>query len=173
MPVTVHPHLAFLALGSNLGEPLAQLRSAFASLNRVAGISVEQRSSIYQSPAWGASSEQPDYFNAVLCVRTSLDPHALWRATSHIETTQGRVRDNHRNAARTLDIDLLLYDDLILATDDLLIPHPRMHERAFVLLPLLEIAPDVTIPGYGRASIALPGVTSHKIHRIESVQSWI
>lgn len=142
-------HRAYVALGSNLQRPEAQVRAAFDALSALADTRVVRRSSLYRSAPVGYA-DQPDFINAVAEIATRLAPHDLLNALLAVEREAGRQRE-FRNAPRTLDLDLLLYDDLALHEPGLTLPHPRMHERAFVLLPLIEIAPDVTIPGKGSA----------------------
>lgn len=142
--------IATVGLGANLNDPAAQIEYAFAELDRLPGTRLVARSSLYASAPVGYL-DQPDFVNAVAQVETSLAPRALLAALLDIEHRHGRER-SFRNAPRTLDLDLLLYGDARFHEDGLTLPHPRMHERAFVLLPLLEIAPDALIPGIGRAA---------------------
>ena len=164
--------IAYLALGSNLGDPVEQLTKARVAINTIPGVEIINASSLYQSPAWGSDEPQPDYINAVIAIQTTLSAHDLWLATSNIEATHGRVRNGARNAARTLDIDLLLYGDSAIHTPDLTLPHPRMHERDFVLIPLIEIAPDVVIKGHGSASDCLQRIAPTQIRRLSHNSSW-
>ena len=142
-------NLAFIALGSNLENPASQILSAFGELDALPRTRMISRSSLYAS---SPISEiiQPDYVNAVAKIETGLDPFSLLDSLLAIELFHGRVREK-RNAPRTLDLDILMYNDLVLNDAHLTIPHPRMHERLFVLRPLLEIEPDCAIPGIGRA----------------------
>ena len=161
--------IAYLALGSNLGDPVRQLVSARAAISALAEVSVTHASSLYQSQASGSDEPQPDYVNAVVAVRTTLSSHELWRATSRIEAAHGRVRSGAQNAARTLDIDLLIFGNATIGTPDLTVPHPRMHHRDFVLRPLAEIAPDVSIPGHGRASDCLQRLAAPKLAQAQKL----
>jgi len=138
---------AYVGLGSNLQDPAAQLKSAFAELAALASTRVVVRSSLYRSAPVGYA-DQPDFINAVAAIETALAPCVLLDALLDIERRHGRVRE-FQNSPRTLDLDLLLYGELQLHEPGLTIPHPRMHERAFVLLPLAEIAPQLVIPGMG------------------------
>lgn len=140
--------VAYVALGSNLQSPITQVQRGFHALGSLADTRLLRRSSLYQSAPWGLSG-QPDFINAVAELETSLDAHALLTALQSIEHNHGRNRSGPRWGPRTLDLDLLLFDDLVLDTNDLQLPHPRMHERAFVLLPLAELAPELHIPGHG------------------------
>lgn len=136
---------AYLSLGSNLGDRLNYLRRAISDLNTLDGVHVVRLSSVYETEPVGVEG-QPAYLNLVAVVSTRLDPHALLAACHDIERAHGRVR-TVRWGARTLDIDLLLYDGVEMDTPKLTLPHPRMHERAFVLVPLLEVAPDIAVSG--------------------------
>jgi 2-amino-4-hydroxy-6-hydroxymethyldihydropteridine diphosphokinase len=121
-------------------------------------------SSLYRTAPVGIHN-QPDFINAVAALETSLDPLALLAALFDIEAQFGRRRDFH-HAPRTLDLDLLLYDDRVIDSPQLRVPHPRMHLRAFVMAPLVEIAPDCVIPGRGRAAAWLPAVSTQRIERL-------
>ncbi len=142
--------IAHIGLGSNLADPEAQVLAAFDEIAATPGVAIERRSSLYRTAPVGYDN-QPDFINAVARVRTILGPQDLLDRLLAIERTHGRVRE-FLNAPRTLDLDVLLYDDRQIRTDSLHVPHPRAHLRAFVLLPLLEVSPDVVIPGIGAAS---------------------
>lgn len=157
--------IAYLGLGANIGDAQQTLRDAIVCLAQRAHIKVLKKSSIYQSQPVEASG--PDFFNAVVCIDTTLSAQALHVICMTIETIFGRER-SYRNAPRTLDIDLLLYGDCQLATVALQIPHPRMSQRAFVLLPLVEIAPRIMIPGLGRVEEFLPQVAEQRIEKLLS-----
>ena len=156
---------AFVALGANIGEPVQHLRAAVRDLDALAGTRVVARSSLYRSAPVGLL-DQPDFINAVVAVDTTLTPLELLRQLMAIEALHGRVR-SIPNAPRTLDLDLLLHGDSVLAGTELTLPHPRMHQRAFVLLPLLEIAPDTRLPDLGLAREFLEQVAGQDIHRFE------
>lgn len=141
---------AFVALGANLDDPEAQVKRGFDELGRLPETRVVARSSLYRTAPVGYT-DQPDFVNAVARIETDLEPRALLQALLDTERRRGRVRDIPQGP-RTLDLDLLLYDALQMHEPGLTIPHPRMHERAFVLTPLVEIAPDCVIPGKGRAA---------------------
>jgi 2-amino-4-hydroxy-6-hydroxymethyldihydropteridine diphosphokinase len=142
--------LAYVALGSNLGNPRQQLLDAMDALAKLPGTRLLQRSPLYRTPPWGVL-EQPPFINAAVELDTALSPHALLEALLAIEQRAGRVR-GERNGPRTLDLDLLHVDGVRLDDPQLTLPHPRMAERAFVLLPLCDIAP--TLRPYGQASVA-------------------
>ncbi len=156
--------VAFVGLGANLDDPRRQLRSAMDELAHLAHTRVTARSSQYRSAPLG-HAEQPDFINAVARLDTALEPQALWEGLRQIESAHGRVR-SFRNAPRTLDLDLLLYGDLRVASPALTIPHPRMHERAFVLRPLLEIDPAARIPGLGEAREFLGRCAGQSVERL-------
>ena len=151
---------AFVALGANLGDAVATLRAALAALGRLPGTRLVRASRFVRSPSAGAPG--PDYVNAVAELRTALDPLALLRALLAIEQTHGRRR-GPRNAPRTLDLDLLLFDDLVLDTPELVLPHPRLHERAFVLVPLADLDAQRVVPGRGRVVDLLPSVGDQRL----------
>lgn len=157
-------HLSYIALGANLVDPSAQVRAALAALAGLPDSRLLRASSLYRTKPVGIRG-QPDFINAVVALTTTLDAHALLAALFALEAQFGRRRDYH-HAPRTLDLDLLLYDDERIKTPTLTLPHPRMHLRAFVLAPLLEIAPDCRIPGLGPASDWLPAVSTQRIERL-------
>ena len=158
--------IAYVALGANLIDPITQVRAALAALEQIPESRVLSASSLYSTEAITAD-KQPDYVNAVASLETTLTPDALLTALFDIENRFGRQREYH-HAPRTLDLDLLLYDDQIIDTERLQVPHPRMHLRAFVLKPLTEIAPDIVIPGRGKATAWLPAVAAQRIERMPS-----
>lgn len=139
---------AYIGLGSNLADPLHQLNSARAAIAALPAVTELGFSSFYHSPPMGPQ-DQPDYVNAVMAIATDLPALALLQHLQTIEQQQGRVRLGTRWGARTLDLDLLLYGDKTLNFPDLIVPHVGIAERAFVLYPLREIAPALTIPGLG------------------------
>ena len=141
------PVPAYIALGANLGEPAVQIERALEELAKLPDSRVVGRSRLYLSRPAGYA-DQPDFVNAVARLDTTLSARDLLDRLLELEHRHGRVR-SFRNSPRTLDLDILLYDRLILNEPGLHLPHPRMHERPFVLLPLAEIAPDLDIPGFG------------------------
>ncbi len=158
------PHIAFIGLGSNLTDPLAQVSSALDAVGNLAQTRVVRRSSLYRSAPVGYL-QQPDFINAVAQLETELTPRALLDALLALEHERGRTRE-FCNAPRTLDLDILLYDDLVHHEHGLTIPHPQMHLRAFVLQPLLEIAPDCVIPGVGPAADAALRCAGQALERL-------
>jgi 2-amino-4-hydroxy-6-hydroxymethyldihydropteridine diphosphokinase len=155
---------AFIGLGANQADPRAQVLAALAELDALPDTRVVARSSLYRSEPLGYTA-QPDFVNAVARLDTGLAPRALLAGMQSIEQRHGRER-SFRNAPRTLDLDLLLYDALELDEPDLRVPHPRMHERAFVLQPLAEIAPEAEVPGRGTASALLARCPGQRVERM-------
>jgi 2-amino-4-hydroxy-6-hydroxymethyldihydropteridine diphosphokinase len=150
--------LATLGVGANLGDPRAAVRKAIEDLAQLPGTVTVAVSSLYRSAPLDADG--PDYVNAVVQVRTELSPDALLAALQAIEQQAGRERP-YRNAPRTLDLDILLYGEHRVDRDDLQIPHPRMWQRAFVVLPLAEIAPDLVSP------VQVQAVAGQGLHRLD------
>lgn len=150
----------FIGLGANLGDASATLNSAVVALAALPLTTLTARSKIYRSTP--VDAQGPDYLNAVAELHTALLPAALLRELQRIEQEHGRERA-YRNAPRTLDLDLLLYGDQIIVTPDLTVPHPRMHERAFVLLPLQELTPDLEIPMQGKLADLLTAVADQRV----------
>lgn len=147
---------AYVALGSNLGDPRQQVLDALEALERLPDTCVTARSRLYRTPPWGVL-EQPPFVNAVAELQTGLAPHALLDGLLAIEQRAGRVR-GVRNGPRTLDLDLLHVDGVCLDDARLSLPHPRAGERAFVLLPLNDVAPWLVLPGQGRVDELLARV---------------
>jgi len=135
-------HTVYLALGSNLGDRLANLKQAIAALTPQ--MEVKAKSSVYETPPWGYE-DQPKFLNQVIKAKTYLDPEPLLKHLKRLEVALGR-QESFPNGPRLIDMDILFYDDLVLNSPALVIPHPRLHERGFVLLPLMEIAPDLIHP---------------------------
>ena len=155
--------IAYVGIGANLGDAQANVLDALRRLALLDGTTVIETSGLYRTMP--VDSTGPDYINAVACIDTSFDPYELLAALQDIEQAHGRERP-YRNAPRTLDLDLLLYGDQQIATDTLTVPHPRMHERGFVLAPLAEIAPEIVIPGVGPIHDYLPLVASQAVEKI-------
>jgi 2-amino-4-hydroxy-6-hydroxymethyldihydropteridine diphosphokinase len=158
---------AFIGLGSNLENPAAQLQSALRDLGRMPQTEVLAQSSFYRSAPVGYL-DQPDFCNAVAKLSTGLAPHQLLQQLLEIEHAHGRER-TFRNAPRTLDLDVLLYGELQLDEPGLTLPHPQMHLRAFVLQPLLEIAPDCVVPGQGAVESLLSACSHQTLERMDHV----
>ncbi|MET3134283.1 2-amino-4-hydroxy-6-hydroxymethyldihydropteridine diphosphokinase [Oxalobacteraceae bacterium GrIS 1.11] len=155
--------LAYIGIGANLGDARANVLDAIARLAQLPGGALESVSSLYRSAPVDAGGD--DYINAVASIHTPLTAAALLQALQEIELAHGRERP-YRNAPRTLDLDLLLYGEQCIATAMLQVPHPRIAERAFVLLPLLELAPDIAIPARGPARQYLAAVAGQAIVKI-------
>lgn len=156
----------FIALGSNLENPISQIQQAFDELKQLPGTHLINHSSLYKSAPVGRL-DQPDFINAVAFIETNLAPHDLLKALLGIEHCHGRVRES-LNAPRTLDLDILMYDDLQCHDEELTLPHPRMSQRAFVLKPLMEIAPDCYIPGHGHIAQLLSSCNEQKLEQIKA-----
>jgi 2-amino-4-hydroxy-6-hydroxymethyldihydropteridine diphosphokinase len=157
---------AYVALGANLGDPADQVRSGFEALAMLPQTRLMAVSSLYRSAPVGFL-DQPDFVNAVAHVETALSPRELLDALLGIERSFGRQRE-FANAPRTLDLDLLLYDELAVDEPGLTIPHPRMHERAFVVVPLAEIAPHANVPGRGPVRDLASEVDAGSVTKIEN-----
>lgn len=142
---------AYVALGANLGDRLQTMREAVRLIRQLPGTMLDDAkgvSSLYETSPQEVTDLQPPYLNAVIRIATALPPHELLAGLSAIEQSLGRIR-THRGASRIIDLDLLLYDDLVFDTPDLILPHPRLHLRRFVLEPLAEIAPSLRHPVTG------------------------
>jgi 2-amino-4-hydroxy-6-hydroxymethyldihydropteridine diphosphokinase len=154
---------AFVGLGSNVGDRAAEIESAIDEIAALPSTTLVARSSLYRSAPLAASGGE--YLNAVVRLRTLLAPLALLHALQAIEQAHGRERP-FANAPRTLDLDLLLHGDAVLDSAALTLPHPRLHERAFVLVPLAEIAPGVAIPRRGALSALCANVAAQPLAKL-------
>ena len=173
MAAEIKPTVAYIGLGSNLGARVALLRSAVNAIQHL-GDSMSL-SSVYESEPFGVGDdEQPMYLNMTVSIETKLDPEQLLSELMDIERVNGRIRIR-RNESRTLDLDVLMFGEEILDTPDLTVPHPRMHERAFVMLPLAEIAPDSVHPVLQRTmSEIAAGLSCQGVRRIGSLDAvWL
>jgi 2-amino-4-hydroxy-6-hydroxymethyldihydropteridine diphosphokinase len=146
--------VGYLGLGSNVGDRAGHLRAAIELLGE-RGVEVEAVSSAYETEPVGEVLDQPDFLNAAIRIRTALEPEALLDLCKEIESERGRALDAPRHSPRPLDVDLLLLDDLELATERLTLPHPEVTSRRFVLSPLLELNPHLTLPDGTRLADAL------------------
>lgn len=155
---------AYIGLGSNQDEPRAQLARAFEEIAALPETRLTARSPLYRTAPVDAPG-QPDFVNAVAAVDTRLSPPRLLAELQAIEASHGRRRE-YRNAPRTLDLDLLLYGDESLGGPELTVPHPRMHQRAFVLRPLLDLDAQARVPGHGRASDLLHACAGQPVERL-------
>lgn len=161
------PVLAYVALGANLGEAETTVRAAIAALGRLPGTQLVAASSLYRTAPLEVPEPQPDYINAVARLATTLTPHALLDELLALEARFGRVRP-YRWAPRALDLDLLLYGDVVLDTPRLTLPHPRLHRRAFVLEPLLELDSFLEAPGLGPLSAWRARLSDQDVERLLS-----
>jgi 2-amino-4-hydroxy-6-hydroxymethyldihydropteridine diphosphokinase len=157
---------AYIGLGSNLDQPIQQIKQALHTLAELPQTCVVTKSALYRSAPLGPQ-DQPDYVNAVAALQTQLSAQALLHGLQQIEQHQGRRRDGVKWGARTLDLDILLYADQIISSQNLVIPHPQMHNRSFVLYPLFAIAPDIVIPGKGKLSKLLETCPPDGLRKIE------
>ncbi|NLD67595.1 MAG: 2-amino-4-hydroxy-6-hydroxymethyldihydropteridine diphosphokinase [Limnobacter sp.] len=160
---------AWVGLGANLGDSRQALREARTALAALPGTRLAGVSSLYRSAPIDAAG--PDYLNAVAALDTGLAPEPLLDALLDIERRAGRQRP-WRNAPRVLDLDLLLHAGTVVASPRLTLPHPRLHLRAFVLMPLAELAPGSTIPGHGRVDALLASVADQRIERLPPSADW-
>lgn len=155
--------IAYIGIGANLGDARANVEDALVRLARMPETTLQARSSLYRTAPIDSSGD--DYINAIARIDTGLAAHALLDALQTIELAHGRERP-YRNAPRTLDLDILLYGEQRIATPELTVPHPRLTERAFALIPLLQLDPFIAIPGCGPAHQFAPGVADQAIRKI-------
>jgi 2-amino-4-hydroxy-6-hydroxymethyldihydropteridine diphosphokinase len=160
--------IVYIGLGSNLADPCAQVENGLRALAGLADTHLLRRSRLYRSAPWGRA-DQPEFVNAVAQLDTMLAPQVLLDALLAIERAAGRERDATRWGPRVLDLDIIVYGDLVLDTPGLHLPHPHLHERVFVLMPLSEIAPALQIHGKGRADVLLARLdtTTCRVHEPE------
>jgi len=158
------PVRAWVGLGGNVGDPVATLRASLEALSRLPATQLLRTSRLYRTPAWGVP-DQADFINAVALLDTALDPRALLDGMLGIERAFGRER-RERWGPRILDLDLLLYGDGVIDQPGLRVPHPHLHERAFALLPLLDVSPDAVIPQRGPARDALSALACEGIQAV-------
>lgn len=161
--MTVEQVTAFVGVGSNLGDARCHVQHALLQLDALDKTTVTGQSSLFRSAPLDADGD--DYINAVVRIETGLSAQQLLHALQALEHTAGRERP-YPNAPRTLDLDLLLYGEEIISSEALTVPHPRMMQRAFVVIPLLQIDPLIAIPGQGPAHAFVPGVAGQSIQKI-------
>jgi 2-amino-4-hydroxy-6-hydroxymethyldihydropteridine diphosphokinase len=161
---TLHnPKRAVLSLGSNLGNRLETLQGAVDALEDTPGVRVKAVSPVYETEPWGvAADSQPSYFNAVVVLKTTLPPSSLLERAHAVEEAFNRVRDE-RWGPRTLDVDIVTYAEVVSDDPDLTLPHPRAHERAFVLVPWHDVEPEAQLPGRGPVAALLDTVTRNGV----------
>jgi len=157
---------AYVGLGANLQDPAAQVRRALDELASIPHSRLLSRSHLYKSPPLGPAG-QPDYVNAVAALETTRAPLEFLAELRAIETRHGRQRDGTRWGPRTLDLDILLYGDRVMDTPELTLPHPGLHERAFVLYPLFDVAPELVVPGRGSVRELRERLGAAHIQRLE------
>ena len=155
----------FIALGSNLDNPKEQVKQGILSIKNIKGVRILCESYLYETPPVGIL-DQPNFINAVIKIDSDLSPYELLNKLLKIENLAGRIRID-KNGPRTLDLDILLFDNLILNDKNLTIPHPRMHERLFVLLPLKDIDENIVIPNQGPIKHIIKDISPENINRIK------
>ena len=156
---------AFVGFGSNLGDGKALIRGALRGIKENPGIESVRMSGFYRSAPWGMEN-QPDFTNAAAEIVTQMDPYQLLHMLQAIESKLGRRRDTGHWGPRTIDLDLLCCDQIVVNSPDLTLPHPHLHERAFALMPLLELDPDLVIPGVGSAKDCLSKLPHQEVYRL-------
>ena len=156
---------AYIGIGSNLDDPVAQVKDAMEELEMLPDTVVAARSSLYSNKPMGPQ-DQPDFINAVVALDTLLSAEELFARLVKIEEQAGRVRDGEKWGPRIIDLDLLMYGKKKLDTDELTVPHPGLHERDFVIIPLAEIAGNLNIPGHGLLSTLINQVENHSLRKV-------
>jgi 2-amino-4-hydroxy-6-hydroxymethyldihydropteridine diphosphokinase len=157
--------MAYIGIGSNLDDPVSQVREALEELDGIPDSVLVSQSSLYASKPMGPA-DQPDYVNAVAALDTLLSAEELLQALQKIEQRLGRERDGEKWGPRIIDLDLLLYGKKTIKTDTLTVPHPGLHERDFVIIPLAEIAGNLNIPGKGLLSTLIAGCENHSVRKL-------
>ncbi|MDH3980614.1 MAG: 2-amino-4-hydroxy-6-hydroxymethyldihydropteridine diphosphokinase [Gammaproteobacteria bacterium] len=155
----------YVGIGSNLNDPVAQVKEAIEELEVLPDTIMEACSSLYSCKPMGPQ-DQPDFVNAVVALDTLLSPADLLQRLQRIEELQGRERDGEKWGPRILDLDLLMYGKKVIDTDELKVPHPGMHERDFVIIPLAEIAGNISIPGHGLLTTLINKVENHSLKKL-------
>jgi 2-amino-4-hydroxy-6-hydroxymethyldihydropteridine diphosphokinase len=157
--------MAYIGIGSNLDDPVSQVREALEELDGIPDSVLVSQSSLYASKPMGPA-DQPDYVNAVAALDTLLSPGELLQTLHKIEQRLGRDRDGEKWGPRVIDLDLLLYGKKTIQTDTLTVPHPGLHERDFVIIPLAEIAGNLNIPGKGLLSTLIAACENHSVRKL-------
>jgi 2-amino-4-hydroxy-6-hydroxymethyldihydropteridine diphosphokinase len=155
----------YIGLGSNLEDPVTQVLEAVEELEMIPDSILVSRSSLYRGKPMGPA-DQPDYVNAVVAMDTLLSAEDFLKELQRIEDLQGRVRDGEKWGARIIDLDLLLYGKQKINTDELTVPHPGMHERDFVIIPLAELTGDLNVPGQGRLTALINKCENHSLRKL-------
>ena len=165
--MTISPSdvVVWIGLGSNMGQATDQIEEAIVALTDEPGLEPTARSSLYRTAPMGHVA-QPDFINAVVRASCGIGCYELLEALQKIEKRFGRTRNGDRFGPRSLDLDLLMYADQIISSAQLELPHPRMHERLFVLEPLAEIEGDITVPGRGRLSVLRQACLDQRVQRL-------
>ncbi len=166
MDTNAQRQLVGLGLGANLGDPETALKEALRRIQSLPGTQIEVISPTYWTPPWSVNEPQPDYLNAACLISTQLNPNDLLVALQVIEHALGRVRGPEQYAARTLDLDILFFGEQRIDEANLEVPHPRLAERGFVLLPLADIAPNLEIPGLDRVDYLLEALDEEALDGI-------
>jgi 2-amino-4-hydroxy-6-hydroxymethyldihydropteridine diphosphokinase len=161
---------AVVSLGSNLGERISSLQSAIDSLADTPDVFVTAVSPVYETDPIDSPEWAEDFLNVVVLVDTTVEAHTLLDRTLAIEDALGRERGEEPNAPRTMDVDLIVVGDQVCADESLELPHPRAHERAFVLIPWLDVDPDATIPGKGRVADLVPALADQGVRRRDDIE---
>lgn len=156
---------AYIGIGSNLDDPAYQVANAIDNIDQWKGCAVSKRSSLYRTAPIGFA-DQPEFVNAACMLSTRLSPLELLKALLKLENTLGRIRTGPINGPRLIDLDLLLYENESISTAELELPHPRMHERRFVLEPLVEIDPEIVIPSRGKAVDLLVACNDQQVEKL-------
>lgn len=159
-------HTAYIGFGSNLGDSLSILEQVKSEINASRDLLLKKVSPVYRTQPLDVTDKQKDYTNAVFEVETSLLPEDILTQLTAMEDRHGRQRGKSKNSARTLDLDLLLVGNYSVRSDYLTLPHPRIHQRAFVLLPLFDLSPELEVPGQGSVSALLENVRDQEIERL-------
>ena len=158
---------SWIGLGANQGDPPATLAAALDQLDRTRGVRVSCVSPAWLTPAWGVT-DQPDFLNAVAGLDTALDAHELLALLLEVERRLGRRRDGRRWGPRVIDLDLLVHGETVVDEDDLVLPHPHLAGRAFVLVPLTAVAPDLMVPGMGRVDELLAALDDREVRALSA-----
>lgn len=163
---------AYVGIGSNLDDPIRQVQSAMRAVGHLSASGIAHCSSLYRSAPLGPE-DQPDYINAVVQITSTLPASELLAALQQIEVEHGRIRSGERWGPRILDLDLLVFGSQVIDQEGMQVPHPRIRERNFVLLPLMELAPDLEVPGQGRVAVLVEQLASDAHGWIEKIEQEI
>ena len=159
-------NIAYIGFGSNLGDSMSILAMTENEISAVEGFSLKRLSPLYRSKPIDVPDSQDDFLNAVFEIETTLDADTVLMELNNIENRHGRSRGEVKNSARTLDLDLLLFGNRIMKGKTLILPHPRIYQRAFVLFPLFDLSPELEIPGQGKVQALLDNVRDQEIRQL-------